>query len=319
MSGSTLLLLSFLSLLITLHFNNYNFENLFFRAGGNIDRLAVNQSVQLIFQCFIRPIPVVALVLFKQFNLQNIKKEVLLVLIVLLSNFPTSSARYYIATMYIPLIILYFKQFNNKYLLLNRVLAIGLLFVFPFLDQARRINRFSNLMLSINFNMFLQEHFDSYQMFMRVIDNNIITMGKQLLSCLFFFIPRTIWPSKAIGSGHIVSKYLGLNYDNVSMNYFGEGYINFGYGGIIIFTIIIAFINARLDKAYWLKKRNNWVSAFYLFFLGLEFFILRGDLLSSFSYTIGIGLSVIFVYSFATHKKFNNFNSKQGKEMAENI
>ncbi len=303
LSGTFLLFLSLISLLITFHFNNYNLVNLLFRAGGDIERFAVDQSINLIFGRFIRPIPVIALIIFKKSELRNKKLEIILIIIALVSNFPTSGARFYIASLYIPLLILYCKQINDKYMLLNKTLILGILVIFPLLDQARRINHFSDFKFSLDFQMFTQGHFDSYQMFMRVIDNNFITMGRQLLSVIFFFIPRSIWPNKSVGSGHLISKYLRLTYSNISMNFFGEGYINFGFIGILIFTIAIAFINAKFDKAYWQKLKNHsWLSTFYLLLLGSEFFILRGDLLSSFAYTMGIGLSVIFVYITSTKK-----------------
>lgn len=303
LSGTILVMLSLISLLITLHFNNYNLANLLLRGGGEVERLAVNQSISLIYSNFIRPIPVICLIFFKKYGLKNIKLEVVLIILVLTSNFPTSAARFYIAALYIPLLILYIKQFSKNYLLLNKTIMLGLLVIFPFLDQVRRIHSINDLKFSLDFQMFLQGHFDSYQMFMRVVDENFITMGQQLLTAIFFFIPRSIWPNKSIGSGHLVSQKFGLSFDNISMNFFGEGYINFGFIGILVFTIAIAFINAKLDKMYWLKSdKYNWMSIFYLLLLGLEFFILRGDLLSSFAYTMGMAASVFFVNMVATKK-----------------
>ncbi|MDC3419819.1 oligosaccharide repeat unit polymerase [Aquibacillus koreensis] len=300
--GNRLLILSLISLVITLYFYNFNLTNLLFRA-GDTGRVAVNQTISLIFANFLLPIPVICLVFFKKYELNNRLLEFSLLAIVLISNFPTSKARFYIAAMYIPLLILYFKQLNKKYMLLNKILIFGFLIVFPFLDQARKYNNFSDFKFSLDFHMFLQGHFDSFQMFMRAIDSNIITYGQQLLTAIFFFVPRAIWPEKSIGSGYLVSHNVGLSFDNISMNYFGEGYVNFGYLGILIFTLILAFVTAKLDKMYWLKlEKNSSLSVFYLFLLGLLFFILRGDLLSSFAYTMGICASVFFVHTIALKK-----------------
>jgi hypothetical protein len=89
--------------------------------------------------------------------------------------------------------------------------------------------------------MFNQGHFDSYQMFMRVISDDIITYGKQLLTTVLFFVPRALWPGKSVGSGHFVSGLSRLSFSNISMNFFGEGYINFGYFGIMLFILLIAY------------------------------------------------------------------------------
>ena len=253
---------------------------------------------------FVRPIPLVALVLFKIGNIKDKRLEIILVVIVLLTNFPTSRARFYIAAIYIPLIIIYIKQFNTKYLLLNKALLLGILVVFPFLDQARRVNQLSSFKVGLDFQMFLDGHFDSYQMFMRVIEENYITMGSQLLTSLLFFVPRSVWTNKSIGSGALMSEVLGLSFDNISMNYFGEGFINFGYFGIVIFVFILAFINAKLDTIYWYDwNKYNIISPYYLFLLGLEFFILRGDLLSSLAFTIGLLFCVYFVIKMTTKRR----------------
>lgn len=82
------------------------------------------------------------------------------------------------------------------------------------------------------------------------------------------------------------------------MPYFAEGYINFGYLGIIFFTILFAYINAKLDKFFWIYSLKTYCSIVYLFYFSIVIFLLRGDLLSSFSYFIGSLLAIIFVLKF---------------------
>lgn len=313
LSYNRLILITLLSVFITLSINRFDIQNLFFRSGGDLGRIGLNSSIELIFSRFVSPFPVASLILLKVYNLNNKRTEIFLILSVLLTNFPTSNARFYIAAMYIPLILLYIKEISNKYLLLNKVVMLGLLIVFPFLDQARRISNFNDFEIALDFQMFLQGHFDSYQMFMRTVDANLIVGSKQLISALLFFIPRSVWPSKSIGSGALVANDINLSFDNISMNYFGEGYINFGYIGILLFILILALINSRSDKLFWSKNGNNtkMFQACYLLFLGLEFFILRGDLLSSFAYTVGILSSVFIVNLFAVKKNKKLIESKK--------
>lgn len=117
-----------------------------------------------------------------------------------------------------------------------------------------------------------------YQMFMKVVSGEFVTMGRQLLGVIFFFIPRSIWASKPVGSGHLVAERFGYTLSNISMNFFGEGYINFVFWGIVLFVILLASINCKLDKAFWRNSQGNIaLSTFYFLFLGLEVFILRGD------------------------------------------
>lgn len=314
----SLLLVAVLSAVVTLHVLDYSLMAILFRSSRSMD---MARSVALVYGLFIRPLPAIVLVLFKQSGKRNRLFELLLWLILLLTNFPTGTARYYAAAIYLPLVLVYFKKyFFRKYLLLNKMLIVGLLVIFPFLDQFRRIHSFKNIKLAVDLGMFSQGHFDSYQMFMKVVSEDFVTMGRQILGTVFFFIPRSIWSSKPIGSGHLVAEQFGYTFSNISMNFFGEGYINFGFLGIAIFVILLAFVNCKLDKAFWRNSQGDIaLSTFYFLFLGMEFFILRGDLMSSFAYTFGMTLSLVFVLRVSSFAgKFGRFlknaNRKTSRE-----
>lgn len=291
-----LLGLSLLSLIIILYYNNFDIKGVLLRGGEDIKRIKVTKSISLIYNQFIKPLPVISLIIFKMKKIKDKKIEFLLLLIFIISNFPLSAARFYIAAVYIPILLLYVPFFKKK-LIINQSLTLGMLFLFPFLDEMRRFQSFEKIKFGFNFKMFVSGHFDSYQNFARVIENNIVTNGKQLLTTVLFFVPRSMWAEKSVGSGVYLQNKLDLSFDNISMNYFGEGYINFGYFGILFFTILLAFINSRFDKIYWRKIDNkNILTAIYLLMLGMEFFILRGDLLSGFAYTVGFIFTSTFVY-----------------------
>lgn len=292
--GNRLVLISLISFIFIFYYFKFDALALFFRFAA-FNHIEVPQSISLIISKFIRPIPVISLIAFKMLGLKNKKKEVFLLILILLSNFPTSSARFYIGAIYIPILILYIPILRKKYMFFNNIFVVLFLVFFPFISTFRRgIN--TNLSF-FNFEMFLAADFDSYQMFMKVFKENFVTHGKQLLTTLLFFVPRSVWQGKSVGSGHLVAHTYGLSFDNISMNYFGEGYINFGFVGIFLFVILIAFLNAVYDKYYWNNVENkSWKSCYYLLFLGLEFFILRGDLLSSVAFSVGMLLSSIVVF-----------------------
>lgn len=291
-----LVTISLISLIVLLYINKFSIYSLILRGGEGVERVKTEKMIGLLINQFVKPLSIVCLIIFKIKNIKYRLVEVILFGIVLLTNFPTSGARFYIAAVYIPLILLY-VSFCKKKLVLNQSLILGILFLFPLFDEMRRFSGIENLRFGFKFRMFLEGHFDSYQNFLRVVSSDIVTYGRQLLTSILFFVPRKLWSGKSIGSGAYLQKEIGLSYDNIAMNYFGEGYINFGYIGIIIFTMILAFINSRLDKIYWLKlKKTNVFKGIYLLSLGLLFFILRGDLLSGLAFTVGINFSLYFVY-----------------------
>jgi len=130
----------------------------------------------------------------------------------------------------------------------------------------------------------------------RSIQSNFVTWGEQLLGSIFFYIPRSIWPSKPIGSGAALSQLESLDFSNISMPLIAESFINFHMIGIVVFSIVCGGGAAYLDSFYWKSQNKSGVTKlFYLFLLGMFLFILRGDLLSSFAYTISLMLSLTFV------------------------
>ena len=137
-------------------------------------------------------------------------------------------------------------------------------------------------------------NFDASQIFMAVIKQNRISWGNQLLGVLFFFVPRSIWPTKPVGSGHYLVLQNSGSYTNVSMPFFSEGYINFGYVGMLAFVIIAALIAKKFDTRYWSSpNRPSLQHGIYFLLIGASMFIMRGDLMSSFAYTMGISVTYL--------------------------
>jgi hypothetical protein len=123
------------------------------------------------------------------------------------------------------------------------------------------------------------------------------TKGRQLMGVALFYVPRSVWPSKPIGSGAFLFNELGLGFNNVACTFLAEGYINFGSIGSIVFTALLALLIARYDGWYWRRGgrlRFTLPRLFYFVSIGMLFFILRGDLLSSVAYTVGFGCLFVF-------------------------
>lgn len=286
-------ILMFLISLFSLCFTIYHFkDSLYLLVFRGLDGVEIDTSSnsgnfgEAFFSTFLRPLSVVCCVNYWCIGRRKYLKFLLLV-IMLLACFPTSLARLRVAAYYLPLLIIMFPslRWKNRYVLL---LAFGLLFVFPFLDIFRSWGE-ENITFNPDFEMFRTMHFDSYQSFAFVIQNNIITWGRQLLLVLFFWIPRSIWETKPYMSGIMVADDYGLWFSQISMNYFGEGYLNAGIIGVFIFVVILAYITAFFDKLYWLYNGANIKSLFtpfYLFFIGMYFFFMRGDLMYGTQYTV---------------------------------
>lgn len=285
------------------------FSNLFSRATNNLQ--ISSSSFSLIVSNTFRAIPVI----YVGMNILFIQKSkriyrtipfIIGITFMLITNFPTATARFWMASIYLGILIILIQRTNNKHLF-KILMFIGILVIFPAVNVFRN-NSFKDVMQNgINLqnisDAFIQGDYDAYSMLVRSIIYVSFygsTLGYQLLGSILFFIPRAIWTLKPIGSGAMIATSLGWQFTNVSCPYIGEGYINFGILGVIIFAIILALITKFADLKYFYEKRSKnkeitFIEIIYPFSIGFLFFMLRGDLLSSLSYFIGFMIPIICI------------------------
>lgn len=296
--------ISLLAFLVVFQFNNFSFNSLLVRAGEMKEftsESAENSTTQsLIVNNFFKPMAMMCLLYYIYIPKKN--KFVLIFLLVntLVTCFPLGMARFATAALYIPFLFLIFP-FLRKKNVFSLIFMAGLLILFPLLNNFRNIISFDDIEIKMGFDleMFAEGHYDSYANAAQVILNDFTTNGKQLLGVIFFWVPRSIWPSKPIGSGTVVAEKMGFYFDNVSVNYFAEGYINFGFFGLFLFLVLLAYATAKLDYYFWTEQVNNRKNIFfvvYLILLGLLFFILRGALISAFAYAFGFVFAFFVVF-----------------------
>jgi len=256
-----------------------------------------------LFQQVVRPIPFCCFVICM---LSNASKRMIIYtfMLTLITVFPTGIARNAAAMYWIPVMVLIFSKWMRHNLFMW--IMIGAIFVvFPFFNLFRSI-KYNNFEFEWSMKFFSDMNFDAGQIFMATIKTDLITYGNQILGPIFFFIPRSIWETKPVGSGHYLVTVNHGWFTNVSMPYFSEGYINFGWIGVVLFTIALAWVCARLDFKYWRKwfSVSNLKCGYYLILLGAIIFIMRGDLMSSTAYTVGILISYSLVVALCTKKRF---------------
>lgn len=285
-----------ISLLIILWFNDFNFYNLLLR-GGDVrgDVVLNNKAFGLVVNNFLQPFCFSSLILCifvsRQYFGFNFIWCLILAPIALLVCFPTAMARFAIAALYIPLILVLFPAILKRGFLAINVLVGSFVTIFPFFEGFRNVDKgFSAKDLAFSFEFFTAGHFDAYQNFVRTVSVNIITDGRQLLGAILFFVPRAIWHDKPLGSGGILAEKANLGYSNIAQSLPAEGYINFGILGIFVFVIFIAFYSASLDRRFWHEEMPLMRSTFSLYYfqlIGLTIFIWRGDMLNAIAYTCG--------------------------------
>ena len=143
---------------------------------------------------------------------------------------------------------------------------------------------------------FTTGHFDAFQNFTLLLKEDIITYGEQLIGSFMFFVPRTFWAEKPVGTGAMLAEHLGYSWTNIAMPLIGEGYANFGYVGIFLFMGVLALINGFLDKMYEHQKMSILIKIAYLYLIGFEFYLMRGDLMSSFHKLFVICCTIVITF-----------------------
>jgi len=299
-AGFLLVSISVIVCVYVYYLNGFDFVNVWTRGKlGNRDGvIQLGQIHYLFLNFFLIPLLSINLLLYGMMEYRSKKVIFILAFILLFTAPPTSIPRFAAAAMYIPLFLWYLKFISREYIFSLSLIA-GLLIIFPLLQIFRYpLSDLSDISFSILFfSMFTDGHLDSYQSLMMILKDGTVTYGLQLVGVLLFMVPRDIWPEKPIGSGHFMAEKLELSFNNISANYIAEGYINFGFTGVIIFVIVLAIFCGRADKLW--KKRRLIASprsmAIYLILLPLFFFTLRGDLMSSFSFICGYIFAVFIV------------------------
>lgn len=231
---------------------------------------------------------------------------------------PLSGARAIIFFLYFGLAIMIFR----KALVKHPIFFGSLLFFGIFASELQNILRASlfgdsEIVIS-GVNYFYQGHFDGFEMLghaVGYVGMDGIVFGSQLLGAILFWVPRTIWTEKPIGTGDFIaneyiSTFFSVDFLNFSMPLMGEAYINFGFFGVCFIFYFVGVFCGKEDtrfhlinkyeaftKVNYYSNSESLVMWRYAITLGIFLFILRGDLLSGLSFLFGMYAALIFAWS----------------------
>lgn len=239
-------------------------------------------------------------------------EAVLALLIFFISCFPTGLSRNMMGSFYGGLLLLFFDKKRDKRWLTYAII-FGLILVFPAANVFRNAatmsgESFSELVLSNIQNTYLEAHYDAHQMCIsaqQYVSKFGFSYGYQLLGVLLFFVPRSVWPTKPYGTGQMIFEALQQHwFTNVSMPLVAEAFVNFGIAGIVVFGLVVGCIVNRVDEKFWEERRAfSFTKVLYPFIMLKFFFMLRGDLLSSWAYMFAQLVVGYAMLRFATKRK----------------
>ena len=214
---------------------------------------------------------------------------------------------------YIALIYLFYPKLldsNSKFFLF---LFLSMVVMFPLMSSLTHIDATLDQIIekpNLLYESFLRFgtisgafeslHYDAFSNILATLEYveiNGISWGYQLLGVFLFFIPRSIWLSKPTSTGELIGEYLmsttPRNYSNLSNAIVSEGYINFGFFGVVLLAIILAYFIVKFIS--WIISKN-YFKEFISFYFALHLlFLLRGDLTNGVSYFVGPLISIYFI------------------------
>lgn len=296
--------ISFLSLIIMIALVG-GIKNFFIRNTNNV--LISNLGfINTLLNNFFRTIPFYFF-LYSIYYYKMTKKRKILVtsmfflILTIVLNDPISMTRYWTAGIYFGIVICLFNNFIK-----NKRFDFFLIIIFSVLFPAFQLFKWYSLVDVIEgkavkdlINCYNNADFDAFSMITRTIwyvKEEGIVFGKSLLTTLLFWIPRIFWKNKQIPTGELIATYQGQKFKNLSAPLIAEGYINFGFFGIITYSICLSMLIKFLDYIYWnYSKEGSYIIYIYPSFLGLLVFILRGAFHPAIVYTFVFYLFIIII------------------------
>ena len=195
-------------------------------------------------------------------------------------------------------IVSYMLVDSKKRSLYFALYIFGFFFVF---SAMRRVDLLSSNVLS--FVDFTHMDYDAYQIFMmaeKYVDANGVSYGMNLLSALCCLIPRSIASWRMESTGAILMTFAGSWFQNVSCPVLAEFYFAFGPAGVAVLSLLLGMTVKKLDNLF--DRDSYFARGLAAILSGVSIYILRGALLPTFSFTLGLLIAYVVLYYIANRK-----------------
>jgi hypothetical protein len=315
----TIVVLFFVSIVVFLISYNFIMDEI---SRPNWEKSTYSVSSLLLYKKVLFLIPLGAIILSFQYlrNNKKITKNTLYIIILLgllslllfwFKN-PLTEKRNALGPIYITLIFLFTPKLLNSNTKTLSFLFFSMIVLFPLvqifthveyslqeiLDNPEYITReFNAESFSLMFNTLNYDAFSNISVILDYVSVHGLSYGYQLLGGILFFIPRGLWSTKPLSSGLLVGEYViedyGFHFNNLSNPLISEGYLNFGYFGVILMALLLGFFIVRF--LIWFRQ-NNYLKKILAFYFAIHLiFFLRGDFTNGFAYFIGTMAGVILI------------------------
>jgi hypothetical protein len=195
----------------------------------------------------------------------------LLFLLVAITENPYTEKRNALGPVYIGLILIAFQTWfsvGNRRMLL---LICAMVLIFP--ASSLFTHNHQQTVSAVSFNQlgdaiadhYFSVNYDSWANIYTTVEfvhAHSMQWGHQLLGSLLFFVPSALWTSKPLATGIFLANYLINNYSmwftNLSAPFIAEGYLDFGYLGVVAYAGITAVIVNLMNRLA--ARQDRWAA-----------------------------------------------------------
>ena len=253
--------------------------------------LALQQEAGLMVMAFARALPVIAVaatlhrILITRRSVANLTQLFFAGAALFVANYPVAVPRFVLFGVMLTLAPLILDFTSRMFKTLFAVAAlIGLGTIFPLMSHLQRGAEDSVFTFDILEYYMNSPDLDGFQSTINatmLVSDTGLRWGWQVLSAAFFFVPRSIWPSKGERTGAIAAEHAGYDYFNISSPLPSEIYVDFGYLGCIFGGFLIGYAAQRLDRTYVSSKNRHSLRKYLMFggIFGYTIIVFRGPLL----------------------------------------
>ena len=234
-------------------------------------------------------------------NFIEVSLLILVVPVFLVVNFPTAVSRAWFGAISISTLLVIFltsKRRLRPYFPL--VMSLALITLFPFMHRFRRAGYGDDGGVAQSIlETYSRGDFDVFSMtahFAKFVFGDVgVSWGHQLLGVIFFWVPRSIWPGKPVGSGYMVAEQSGFHFYNVSAPFWAEGLVNFSILGVVAFMVTLGWFLKKLDFHVRVAQGASVFALVYVYIAGFLILIMRGDLMTVMVFSVPFLLCVAFL------------------------
>ena len=276
----------------------------------SVDSEAAATPATLIMNRFLLFLPTATLLILLNETIRSPQKVVfsricallLLFILVLVTENTYTEKRNALGPIYLALVMVLFQGWfaiGNRRL---GLLVLGMVVVFPaiavFTQNHRAIlgsfsfgdvgDQIAEHYFSINYDSWANVYTS-----VEIVQVAGLQWGHQLLGSLLFFVPSSLWGSKPVATGIFLGNYLSTHYGmwftNLSAPLVAEGYLDFGYVGVVAYATGLAYLVTFLN---WLARRNTWSALPMAIYASVFLMIvMRGSLMIATGFAVAAYLS----------------------------